>query len=196
MARPREFDEAEATEAAMNVFWQHGYDAATIALLMDGMGMTKGSLYKAFADKKSLFLESMARYETAQVASAIALLRDPNVPDGHDRIAQVFRTVPKVVRQGDRRGCLLCSAAAGPAFYDREIADLVDGLLDDMRAAFDVALEATIPQPDARAAMAHLLLTQYVGLRTLSRAQARPDDLERSVEALLALIDRERARAG
>lgn len=194
MARPREFDEDEATEAAMNVFWHHGYDAASIALLLDGMGITKGSLYKAFADKKSLFLASMARYETAQVAPAIATLRDPSVPDGLDRIAQVFRTVPKAVRQGDRRGCLLCSAASGPAFDDREIAEVVDDMLDTMRAAFEAALEAAIPQPGARAAMARVLLTQYVGLRTLSRAQATADDLDRSVEAMLALIDPERAR--
>ncbi|MEJ6390092.1 TetR/AcrR family transcriptional regulator [Gymnodinialimonas ulvae] len=195
MARPREFDEDEATEAAMNVFWHHGYDAASIALLLDGMGMTKGSLYKAFADKKSLFMASMARYETAQVAPAIAMLRDPDVPEGHDRIAALFRSVVEVVRQGDRRGCLLCSAAAGPAFDDHEIADVVDGLLEDMRAAFEVALAEMTRPPDARSEMARVLVTQYVGLRILARAQATAEDLDRSVEAMLALIDPERVRA-
>jgi TetR/AcrR family transcriptional repressor of nem operon len=187
MARPREFDEDAATEAAMNVFWEHGYSGASIALLLDGMGMTKGSLYKAFSDKKSLFLTAMARYEAAQVAPAIATLTDPAEPDGRKRIAQLFSGVVDVVRSGDSRGCLLCSAAAGPSFEDAEIAEIVDGLLEQLRAAFEVAL-GRFAAPDRRSALARVLLTQYVGLRILARAQMPADDLERNVTAMLDVV--------
>ncbi|MEX3017477.1 TetR/AcrR family transcriptional regulator [Gymnodinialimonas hymeniacidonis] len=187
MARPREFDEQQATEAAMNVFWEHGYDGASIALLLDGMGMTKGSLYKAFNDKRSLFLTAMARYEAAQVAPAIAVLQDDTEPDGRKRIARVFESVAQAVRNGDRRGCLLCSAAAGPSFDDPEIAEVVDGLLDDLRLAFEVAL-GSVMAPEQSEAMARVLQTQYVGLRILARAQVPADDLDRSARAVLAVL--------
>lgn len=188
MARPREFDEDRAIEDAMNVFWQHGFDGASIAVLLDGMGMTKGSLYKAFTDKKSLFLRAMAQYEIAQVAPAVALLTDPREPDGRNRIAALFRHVSGAVRQGDRRGCLLCSAAAGPASEDRDIADLVEELLGAMRDAFAVALEAAALSATDSAAVARVLLTQYVGLRILARGQVPAEELDRSVQALLALV--------
>ncbi len=187
MARPREFDELQATEAAMHVFWEHGYDGASIARLLDGMGMTKGSLYKAFSDKRSLFLTAMARYEAAQVTPAIAMLRDAAEPDGRKRIACVFESVADAVRNGDRRGCLLCSAAAGPSFDDPEIAEVVDGLLDEMRKAFEVAL-GRFMSPAQCEPMARVLQTQYVGLRILARAQVPADDLDRSARAVLAML--------
>lgn len=39
----------------MQVFWTHGYEGAPLRDLLDGMGLTRGSLYKAFTDKKTLF---------------------------------------------------------------------------------------------------------------------------------------------
>lgn len=187
MARPRQFDEDQAADAAMDVFWKHGYEGASIALLLQGMGMTKGSLYKAFTDKKSLFLTAMARYEAAQVQPAVALLKgtEPGAaPHGRARIEAVFRSVPGAVRAGDRRGCMLCSAAAGPSFEDSEIAALVDQLMGDLRRAFEDACQDFAPA-DRCAPLARVLLTQYVGLRILARAQTSAEDLDRSVDALL-----------
>ena len=62
MARPREFEPAEAVEKAMQVFWQHGYEDASLPDLLNGMGLTRGSLYKAFGDKRQLFLRALERY--------------------------------------------------------------------------------------------------------------------------------------
>jgi len=62
MARPREFDMQEALNAAMSKFWERGYEATSMEDLLDAMGLTKGSLYKAFGDKHSLFLMSLQDY--------------------------------------------------------------------------------------------------------------------------------------
>ena len=52
MARPREFDEAEVIRLAADVFWQKGYQDAALPDLLAGMKLTRGSLYKAFGEKK------------------------------------------------------------------------------------------------------------------------------------------------
>ena len=62
MARPREFDMQEALNAAMSAFWERGYEATSMEDLLDAMGLTKGSLYKAFGGKHNLFLMSLHDY--------------------------------------------------------------------------------------------------------------------------------------
>ncbi len=44
MARPREFDIDEALDAAMGAFWEGGYEATSMANLMEAMDLQKGSI--------------------------------------------------------------------------------------------------------------------------------------------------------
>src|ERR1700756_5551963 len=62
MARPREFDETTALDAAMDCFWKDGYEATSVRDLAARMGITGASLYNAFGDKRSLFREVLHRY--------------------------------------------------------------------------------------------------------------------------------------
>lgn len=60
--RPLSFDRDAALDQAMHVFWERGYEAASIADLTSAMGITPPSLYTAFGDKAQLFLEAIERY--------------------------------------------------------------------------------------------------------------------------------------
>ena len=60
--RPLSFDRDAALETAMHVFWERGYEAASISDLTSAMGITPPSLYTAFGDKEQLFLEAIERY--------------------------------------------------------------------------------------------------------------------------------------
>ncbi len=185
MARPREFDTDTALAKAMNVFWEHGYADASLPDLLTGMELSRGSLYKAFKDKKSLFLKVLNNYDEQAVSDAVTLLTD-STQDGWGRIFALFGSIADTVDAGDRRGCLLCSAIAGPAAYDQEIAAFATKSLDRMRSAFVVALNEALP-PAQVAPLADLLVTQYVGMRIMSRTNASVLSLRRNIIALKAI---------
>src|SRR5258705_13467275 len=60
--RPRSFDEREALQKAIRVFWAKGYDAVTGGALVAGMGVARPSLYAVFGDKAALFMRSLRAY--------------------------------------------------------------------------------------------------------------------------------------
>jgi len=193
MARPREFNIETATLKAMNVFWAHGYEGASLPDLLTGMGIARGSFYKAFDGKKPLFISVLELYDQEAIKPAVILLSGPDNADGWDRIMLLFNMVVDAVASGDRRGCLVCTAAAGPAAYDTDIAKAVGLALDKMRKGFENALGAShrhsALNKTKRRAFADALTAQYVGLRILARSQAPLATLERSVNSIHALSD-------
>ena len=64
MGRPRRFDRDEAVQQALHLFWQHGYEATSLAQLKAqiGGGITAPSFYAAFGSKEALFREAVACY--------------------------------------------------------------------------------------------------------------------------------------
>ena len=182
MARPREFDTDEALAKAMQVFWKLGYADATLPDLLAGMEITRGSLYKAFTDKKTLFLQVLEKYDDQIVSDAVAMLTDPD-KDGWTRIFALFDAVADAMRSGDRRGCLLCSAIAGPAAIDQDIEAFATKSLNRLQAAFKQALEPVVPQ-DISVALADMLVVQYVGIRVMARTKGTGPKIEHSITAL------------
>jgi TetR/AcrR family transcriptional repressor of nem operon len=184
MGRPREFETENALEKAMQVFWTHGYDGASLPDLLAGMGLTRGSLYKAFKDKKNLFLLVLDRYEAAAVNGAVHLLTDPGVEDGAQRILMLFGGIVRAVSADDYRGCLLCTAATSAAADDPDISKSVHRGLAKMQAGFAQALQDAPSlrdmDPVAQLRLADVLLTQYIGLRVLGRSRLPLGVLEQS----------------
>ena len=188
MARLREFDVEEAVEKAMHVFWRDGYAGASLPALLDGMGITRGSLYKAFGSKKALFQLALQRYDDLYVGPAVTRL-EASKGDGEARIAAVFRSGLKAVRDGDRRGCLLCNTAAGTVPDDADIARLAAEQIDKLAQGFLAALRETVAgstmTPATLKARARALALSYVGLRVMARAGEEEPVLKSAVKATI-----------
>ena len=79
MARPREFDEAAVLDAAIERFWQRGYEATSVRDLADEMNIAGASLYNAFGDKRSLYDRALNRYLDRSFRERIRRL-EPSLP--------------------------------------------------------------------------------------------------------------------
>lgn len=60
--RPKCFNEQQALEKAMLLFWQYGYEATSISDLILALGITAPSLYSSFGDKAQLFAKCLDYY--------------------------------------------------------------------------------------------------------------------------------------
>lgn len=66
--RPRSFDRTQALARAMELFWEKGYDATSLADLTAAMRIASPSLYAAFGSKEALFREAVELYEATEGA--------------------------------------------------------------------------------------------------------------------------------
>jgi AcrR family transcriptional regulator len=116
--RPRNFDEREALEKAIQVFWSKSYDGVTIDDLVAGMGVGRPSLYAVFGDKRTIFLRVLRAYAEAKGALAAKALRAPQSLRGS--LASFLRyTVESATEEGCAPGCLIECVA--PLVNDAEV---------------------------------------------------------------------------
>jgi AcrR family transcriptional regulator len=107
-----QYDETAVIEAAMLVFWRHGYAAASINDLTSATGLSRSSIYQRFGDKEGLFREAVARY-TERV------LRRMNHIDGasaRSRVEALLRDfLPRTSATARPAGCMLARSCAEQA---------------------------------------------------------------------------------
>jgi AcrR family transcriptional regulator len=78
--RPRGFDRDAALDSAMHLFWEHGYEGASLLTLRHAMGdISSASFYAAFGSKEALYREALARYLDRH-GSIIDALDDERLP--------------------------------------------------------------------------------------------------------------------
>src|SRR5476651_2619934 len=116
--RPRNFDERDALEKAIQVFWSKGYDGVTIDDLVAGMGVGRPSLYAVFGDKRTLFLRVLKAYAEKKGARAAKALLSPQALRAS--LASFLRhAVESATEEGSAVGCLFVCVA--PLVDDAEV---------------------------------------------------------------------------
>jgi AcrR family transcriptional regulator len=105
MGRPREFDAETALDQAMEVFWRHGYEGATIAQLTEAMGINPPSLYACFGNKEGLLKAALDRYTKLRGIWMNEVVAAPTARDVAERM--LMGIAEKQTDPANPPGCLL-----------------------------------------------------------------------------------------
>jgi TetR/AcrR family transcriptional repressor of nem operon len=193
MARPREFDIDDATERAMALFWSRGYEGSSLSDLLEVMLIARGSLYKAYGDKRAVWLAALNHYDQTVVQPTAAALADASAGPGLARIAALLDAPASAVREHDeRRGCFLCNAAVDRGPEDKDgrarVLAMFERLETGLRAALGDEAARQDWTPEMVALKASMTLSVYVGLRVLVRAGAPIASIEAIAAGHLATL--------
>jgi TetR/AcrR family transcriptional regulator, transcriptional repressor for nem operon len=193
MARPREFDEVTALEAAIECFWQHGYEATSVRDLADKMGISAPSLYNTYGDKHALFVQALERYLDHATRARIKRLEDSLPPKQAVRHF-IEEIIARSVNDRERRGCFLINSALEVAPHDRKLGALIADRLGEIEAFFYRSIKAAqaegeVPRERAAKDVARLLLGVLLGIRVLARTKPKRALLEGVARPALALLD-------
>ncbi len=188
MARPREFDEGQVLERALEVFRAKGFEGTTLDELEQATGLGRGSLYGAFGDKRSLFLKALALYLDTALRERVARLQQAGA--GRAEIVDLFRAVARdAVRDRERKGCMVTNCSIEFADRDPDLACQAARSLD----LFERAFAGAIRQAQARGEiapgrdpvrLARFLTVCMEGMLVLARVRPDPAWLDDAVSAV------------
>src|SRR3990172_4160519 len=116
----KSFDEDEAVGKAMKVFWEKGFEPASITDLIAGTGITRGSLYNAFGGKEQLFVKALQKYDKDNRRAILAEMEA--MDDPKRAIAALFDgLVADTVADTEKKGCFLVNTASELATHGEEV---------------------------------------------------------------------------
>jgi len=193
MARHKEFDQDEALQKAMEVFWERGYEATSVQDLVEHTGINRQSLYDTFVDKHSLFLRALDRYQEVETRKLLALIERPG--SVKKALRQLFNGVIEgSFSDGHQRGCLMSNSMSELAGRCKATADRTIRNMRSVEDAFYRALlrgkkEGELKGVRDPRAMARFFCNSLMGLVLTAKAQKDRKALEDVVKVTLSLLD-------
>ncbi|HEY0327975.1 MAG TPA: TetR/AcrR family transcriptional regulator [Rhodopseudomonas sp.] len=198
MGRPRAFDADKALDEAMEVFWRHGYEGATIAQLTDVMGINPPSLYAAFGSKEGLLRAALDRYTAKRAAFLTEILRAPTARAVAEKLLMGIADVQTDPTHPP--GCLLVqgglACGTGSENVPFELASRRAETEDRLRERFEQAkAEGDLTATADPAALARYLSAVTVGMGVMASSGAGRDELREIASLSLKAFD-QRTAAG
>ena len=192
MARAKEFNEEEVLDKAVDLFWYKGYNGISAQEIVDGLGLSRSSLYDTYGDKRTLFIKALKRYRIRETGAMITLLDDAQ--DVFSIIKDIFKTSGRdslVDKLG--MGCFIVNSRIELAAHDAEIAEIISESRAAMEDGFLRAVErgqmsGQISQKQSARALASFLVNNLWGLKTYGKADPEKSVIDDTVNIILAVL--------
>ena len=186
--RPPAYCHEQALDKALHVFWQRGYEGASMAELTAALGMNKPSIYAAFGNKEELFRKALARYQQGAVAYVREALQ---APTARSVVETLLRQSAELLTNPDNpRGCLVvqgalsCGETASP--IQQELSACRRGFEAGLAARFEHAKATKDLPADADVmTLAKYVATIHQGMSIQATSGATREELNRVVDQVL-----------
>ena len=197
--RPRKTDPKQALEAAMQLFWEKGYEGTTMSDLVAATGMAKPGLYATFGDKQALYGKALDHYANEVGAPLVEDLTGS--PDPLPVVIRRFlkRVAESAANRQCPSGCFVVNSVVEGADHPLALKDLARDLDGQRRAAFvrrfrKAKARGELPADADAKALAEFFAGQSMALAVMGRAGAGRKTLERFVDTAMTLLPAEAGR--
>jgi TetR/AcrR family transcriptional regulator, transcriptional repressor for nem operon len=124
MARTKDFDEDEVLMKAVHLFWLKGYNGTSMQDLVDGLGISRSSLYDTYGDKHALFLRSLEHYKTGGGNKMEAIVNEAS--SAREAVKKLLEyAIGELLSDQEHKGCFLVNAAVEVAPHDAEVNKII-----------------------------------------------------------------------
>jgi TetR/AcrR family transcriptional regulator, transcriptional repressor for nem operon len=138
--RTPEFDQREALDKAMLLFWQKGYSDTSIDDLVNFTGVSRYGLYGTFGGKHDLFLAALDNYSDGVISGQLQRLETKGA--SWKDIQFFFEGLSALAQTPEGQlGCLMCNTSTEVAPHDEQVALKVEAHIKRLQKAFKTALE-------------------------------------------------------
>lgn len=192
MARTREFDEAKVLEAAMQLFWEKGYEATSLSDLTARMGIQRPSIYSTFGDKKELFEAALRRYTTSRASEIRTKLQS------YASVKQAFSIFFEEVITAEytkdlSNGCFCINTMVELAPHDEKFEILTREHQLYLSVIFQETIERGIQSEELEAntdakSLAQALIVALIGLTVMLKSQPQRSFVDNAIATTLTLL--------
>lgn len=161
--RPRSFDRSIALERAMQLFWERGYEAVSLADLTDTLGLNKPSIYAAFGSKEALFREAVALYVATEGNATPLAMRDELTTARTAVEAMLRNNARAYTAPGKPRGCMVVHAASIGSVEARAVREFLGEIRQQTQQLIVKRLQRGVREGDVAAAADPLRIARFYG---------------------------------
>jgi AcrR family transcriptional regulator len=186
--RPLAFNQDEALDKALRIFWSRGYEGASMAELTEALGINKPSIYAAFGNKEELFRKALVRYATGPAAFVGESMREPTTR----LVVEKFLTkaVDFFSDKSTPNGCMIVQGALtcgqGSSNIQQELVAYRNSLETTLTKRFELAKTQGDLPPDTNVKqLAKYIATIHQGMSVQATSGATKEELLAIVEIAL-----------
>jgi len=192
VARTIEFDEGEALDKAMYLFWEKGFARTSVRDLVEGTGVAHAGLYNVFKDKKGLFIRALEKYASENDDNILLPLEQ--IESGKQAIENLFDIAVDRARTGIfKNGCFVVNSAAEFGEEDREVQQIVLRTFARQKKAFENAIGNGIAAGEIHPSiqvseLAVFLVSALNGLSTFMRCGSPIESIENTSKTVKMIL--------
>lgn len=187
--RPREFDDDQVVQAAMDAFWRNGFEATSAQALVESTGLGRGSLYAAFGNKENLYHQALSRYHAFSIDFHKAIFAAGGTVK--DRLRQLLEKGSEIdLSNIERNGCMAIFSSLERNAKDPTVEALSRAYITRLEGMFVTLFAEGIAAGEFSAernaeAMAKAFMCGYFGIRVFGRMVHDENYLRHAIDALL-----------
>ncbi len=186
--RPLAFNQEEALDKALKVFWARGYEGASMAELTEALGINKPSIYAAFGNKEELFRKALTRYTSGPAAFVGEAMIEPSASLVVENF--LMQAVEFFCDKSTPSGCMIVQGALtcgqSSSAIQQELMAYRSGIETMLTKRFELAkIQGDLPPSMNTKQLAKYIATIHQGMSVQATSGATREELTAIVEIAL-----------